>query len=174
MLRNHRQRTRNSKMGRACVYVWSVVSDPLQLHGLCSLPGSSVHGISQARILEWVAISFPRESFWSRGWTLFSCIAGRFFTALPLGVVHKAYSIIKCWLSHLIYWLLYWKWETDGLYSYNVLVVYPSDVATGSWGCCHCPASQAGVLHTASPGKIKIQIRVTSLVVQWLGFHLPK
>jgi len=28
----------------------------------CSLPGSSVHGILQARILEWVAISFSRES----------------------------------------------------------------------------------------------------------------
>ena len=28
----------------------------------CSLPGSSVHGISQARILEWVAIPFSRES----------------------------------------------------------------------------------------------------------------
>ena len=30
----------------------------------CSLPGSSVHGISQARVLEWVAISFSRGSSW--------------------------------------------------------------------------------------------------------------
>ena len=29
----------------------------------CNLPGSSVHGILQARILEWVAISFSRGSF---------------------------------------------------------------------------------------------------------------
>ena len=29
----------------------------------CNPPGSSVHGISQARILEWVVISFPRGSF---------------------------------------------------------------------------------------------------------------
>ena len=35
----------------------------------CSLPGSSVHGISQARILEWVAISFSRGSSWPRDWT---------------------------------------------------------------------------------------------------------
>ena len=28
----------------------------------CSLPGSSVHGIFQARVLEWVAISFSKES----------------------------------------------------------------------------------------------------------------
>ena len=33
----------------------------------CSLPGSSVHAISQARILEWVAISFPRESSRTQG-----------------------------------------------------------------------------------------------------------
>ena len=43
----------------------------------CSLPGSSVHGILQARILEWVAISFPRGSSWPRDWTLVSLIVGR-------------------------------------------------------------------------------------------------
>ena len=36
----------------------------------CSLPGSSIHGIFQARILEWVAISFSRRSSWPRDWTL--------------------------------------------------------------------------------------------------------
>ena len=45
-----------------------------------SLPSSSVHGILQARILEWVAISFSREYSWPREWTQVSCIAGRFFT----------------------------------------------------------------------------------------------
>ena len=42
--------------------------------------GSSVHGILQARTLEWVAIPFSRESSQPRGWTWVSCIAGRFFT----------------------------------------------------------------------------------------------
>ena len=46
----------------------------------CSLPGSSLHGILQARILEWVAIPFSKESFWPRGQTWVSCIRGRFFT----------------------------------------------------------------------------------------------
>ena len=46
----------------------------------CSLPGSSVHGIFQARILEWVAIPFSRASSQPRDWTQVSCIAGRFFT----------------------------------------------------------------------------------------------
>ena len=49
----------------------SVMSDSLGPHGL---PGSSVHGISQARILEWVGISFPSGSSWPRDWTCISCI----------------------------------------------------------------------------------------------------
>ena len=40
----------------------------------CSIPGSSVHGISQARILEWVAISFSRESSQHRGQIHIFCI----------------------------------------------------------------------------------------------------
>ena len=40
----------------------------------CSPSGFSVHGIFQARILEWVAISFLRGSSWPRDWTCISCI----------------------------------------------------------------------------------------------------
>ena len=46
----------------------------------CSLPGFSVHGIFQARILEWVAISFSSVSSQPRKQTWVSCIEGRFFT----------------------------------------------------------------------------------------------
>ena len=46
----------------------------------CSLPGSSVHGIIQARILELIAIPFSRGSSWPRDWTQVSCTAGIFFT----------------------------------------------------------------------------------------------
>ena len=49
----------------------------------CSQPGSSVHGVLQARIPEWVAISFSRGSSPPRDQTQVSCIAGRFFTAEP-------------------------------------------------------------------------------------------
>ena len=45
-----------------------------------SPPGSSVHGLLQARILEWVAISFSRGSSRPRDPTWVSHIAGRFFT----------------------------------------------------------------------------------------------
>ena len=46
----------------------------------CSLPGSSVNGILQARILEWVATSSSRGSSWPRDRTPVSYITGRFFT----------------------------------------------------------------------------------------------
>ena len=46
----------------------------------CSLPGFSIHGIFQARILEWVAISFSRRSSQPRDWTWVSHIVGRRFT----------------------------------------------------------------------------------------------
>ena len=45
----------------------------------CSPPGSSVHGILQARILEWIGIPFSRASPQHRDRTWDSCIAGRFF-----------------------------------------------------------------------------------------------
>ena len=46
----------------------------------CSPLGSSVHGILQARILEWVAIPFSRGASWPRNRTWGSCITGKFFT----------------------------------------------------------------------------------------------
>ena len=46
----------------------------------CSLPGSSIHGIFQARVLEWVAISFSRGSSRPRDRTQVSCIVGKCFT----------------------------------------------------------------------------------------------
>ena len=50
-----------------------------------SLPGSSVLGILQIRILKWVAIPLYRGSAQSRDQTQISCIAGGFFTTEPLG-----------------------------------------------------------------------------------------
>ena len=46
----------------------------------CSLPGSSVHEIFQAKVVEWVAISFSRRSSWPRDWPWVSRIVGRRFT----------------------------------------------------------------------------------------------
>ena len=45
----------------------------------CSPPGSSVHGILQARILEWIVFPFSRGFSWPKDWTQASRIVGRFF-----------------------------------------------------------------------------------------------
>jgi len=58
----------------------------------CSLLRSSVHEIFQARILEWVAISFSRRSSPPRDWTWVSCIAGRFFTNWATSEVINTYT----------------------------------------------------------------------------------
>ena len=46
----------------------------------CTAPGSSVRGILQARLLEWVAIPFSMRSSWPRDQSQICCIAGKFFT----------------------------------------------------------------------------------------------
>ena len=55
----------------------------------CSPPGSSVHGLSLARILEWAAISSSTASFWPRDRTQASRIAGRFFTSWANREAHE-------------------------------------------------------------------------------------
>ena len=71
----------------------------------CSPPDFSVHGILQARILEWVAIPFSRESSRLRDRSQVSCIAGRFFTIWATREAHVlscssfAVQLLNCvWL----------------------------------------------------------------------------
>ena len=61
----------------------------------CSPPGSSVHRILQARVLEWVAISFSRGSFQPRNQTWVSCIAGRFLTDWAMREYHEFLGTCK-------------------------------------------------------------------------------
>ena len=79
----------------------------------CSPPGPSGHGISQARMLEWIAISFSRGSSWLRDQTCISCIAGEFFTTEPPGKPTTVYLKLKIkvkvkLLSHV--WLFVTPW----------------------------------------------------------------
>ena len=61
-----------SETAQSCQTLW----DPMD----CSLPGSSIHGIFQARILEWVAIFFSRGSSPPRDWTQVSHIEVKLLT----------------------------------------------------------------------------------------------
>ena len=63
----------NSEVSQSCL----TLCEPVD----CSLPGSSIHGIFQAIVLEWIAISFSRGSSRPRDRTQVSCIVDRRFTA---------------------------------------------------------------------------------------------
>ena len=66
-------------------------------------PGSSVHGISQGRILVGVAISYSRGSSWLRDWTCISpssALAGGFFTTEPPGKLFDLYTLFMFGKSH--------------------------------------------------------------------------
>ena len=71
-------------------------------------PGSSVHGILQERILEWVAIFFSRRSSWPRDWTQVSLIVGRHFTiwATVVPIVTEFSEPLGTPLVYLIYLVL--------------------------------------------------------------------
>ena len=81
------------KTARLCVYVRvcsvaSAVPNSLRPCGGCSLPGSSVHAVLQARIQDWLAMPSSRGFSRPRDWTGVSCdsrITSRFFTTEPLG-----------------------------------------------------------------------------------------
>ena len=74
---SRRRREKEFFIKYSAVLSCSVVSDCDSTD--CRLPGSSVHGIFQARILEWVAMPSSRGSSQLRDWTQVFCIAGRFF-----------------------------------------------------------------------------------------------
>ena len=66
----------------------------------CSLPDSSVHGISQASVLEWVAIPFSRGSSPPRTWTHVSCIGTQFLYYWATREAHISFSSVQS-LSHV-------------------------------------------------------------------------
>ena len=91
-----------------CVVVCLTLFDPLD----CNLPGSSIHGIFQARILEWIAIPFSRGSSRPRDWTWLSHIAGRLFTVwttIPECLKKKKKRVtfnwffFSCYLANCLY-----------------------------------------------------------------------
>ena len=77
----------------------------------CRLPGSLVHGIFQARVLEWVAIAFSRGSSWPRDRTQVSRIVGRRFTvwARSRQIFSVVLSVFLCSRHYFLHKL--WCWH---------------------------------------------------------------
>ena len=79
-----------------------------------SLPVSSVHGIFQASILEWVAMHSSRGSSWPRDHTCVSCIAGRFFATggtrkdpIIYIIFYITYIITFFLIAYIIFYILF-------------------------------------------------------------------
>ena len=69
----------------------------------CNLPGSSLHGILQARILEWVDISFSRKSSRLRDWTQVFHIAGRHFNLWATREAQSNWGFLSIFLSFFLF-----------------------------------------------------------------------
>ena len=89
----------------------------------CSPPGSSVHGIVQARILEWDAIPFLSRSSWPRDWTQVSCIASKFLSEPP-GEPKE----MGAWWGELVYRFEWW--EITFLWGIALLSPIPHHLST--------------------------------------------
>ena len=107
----------------------------------CSLPGSFVHGISQAKILEWVAISFSRGSSWPRDQTCVFCIAGGFFiTELP-GKPFENYFVIKNWNFGKNY-ILHPHWFTHVTHILLLIISSVEQYITREWMIHTCNSNK--------------------------------
>ena len=107
----HCKSTVKVKVAQSC----PSVCDPMD----CSLPGSSVHGILQARMLEWVAIPFYRESSQPRDRTQVSRIAARFFIIWAILQFNgekkiEVSSACQHWPSTVIWKILFLTVITEG------------------------------------------------------------
>ena len=108
-----------SEVAQSCPTLWNPRD--------CSLWDSSIHGIYQARELEWVAISFCRGSFWPRDRTRVSLIASRCFYHLShqgsclfwyikLIIISQTEKVISLISNHLLsfvnpFWYICKKFE---------------------------------------------------------------
>ena len=93
-----------------CVCVCLVMSDSIRPYGLKrSLPVSSVHGILQASIPEWVATPSSRGSSPPRDGTCVSCTAGRVFTTEPPGKPPNIIPTCKLLISVPTHWVGSWN-----------------------------------------------------------------
>ena len=85
---NQQDHVHNSCVHAKLLQLCPILSDSID----CSLPGSCVHGIFQARILEWVAIPFSRGSCWPKDWTSVSYMLLWQVGSLPLAPPGKPNS----------------------------------------------------------------------------------
>ena len=104
--------------------LWLPLCNPMDY----SPPGSSIHGILQARILEWVAMPSSRGSFPTKNQTHVSCITGGIFTTEPLEMPRSVLadkSELDFWLTAraVYHWTCYFTSLSLSLVIYKIKVI---------------------------------------------------
>ena len=135
----------------------------------CGLPGSSVHGILQARVLEWVAISFSRGSSRPRDRTQISHIAGRHYrlshqaSLWQLAIRGPLWLGLLCCLTH------------SGIYRTPPSSSWGSSLFLGTSGTCRTLPHFGGLFcfsaHQALKGPLSLGLSV--FVSLWTGPQCP-
>ena len=92
----------------------------------CCLPGSSIHGILQARILEWLALPYSKDSSWPRDQTCISCAAGGFLT--HWAIISKNISLLRG------------GWESEKVGAPEDSTFLPESICAWIWLCTHSRA----------------------------------
>ena len=143
---------------RACMCTQSCLTqwDPMD----CSPSGSSVHGISLTKILDWVAIPSIRGSSWPRNRICGSCspcTAGSFFTTEPLG---KSPELFKNTLTKMLKWN---KWNLVSCLFRKAKFVF------GMMSCQVLDSHYHKIISTAFAGETHTKIRWISCFIfkQW-------
>ena len=103
----------------------------------CRPPGPSEHGILQARMLEWFAISFSRGSSRPRDETQVSCTSGRFFTdwATSLSLVSETQFLLDGRLK----FRYAWKWQFKYFRFFQTWLSFNRSCRKTALWHCWCP-----------------------------------
>ena len=143
-----------------------------------SLPGSSIHEILQARILECISIPFSRGSSQPMDWTQVFCIAGRFFTIWVTREAHwffakficqsSSYVLLEQWGVSLIWWFMVsWFCCQSGLIQFN------KHLLSGLWlSTASSNMKMTWPVHWSSLGFW--EIKNTKIAISSLTWEMPR
>ena len=135
-------RSESEEVAQSC----PTLSNPMD----CSLPGSSIHGIFQARVLEWVAIAFSKRPSSSSVLSANRVVSSAY---LRLLVFLLAYLDSSLWISSLAFFMMYSAYKLKKsrvtIYSFDMLLsqFWTSPLAMFSSKCCFF------LLHTGFSGE---------------------
>ena len=165
-LMRKKMKSNHSEVAQSC----PTPSDPMD----CSLPGSSVHGILQARILEWVAISFSKGSSQPRDRTWVSRIGGRCFNlwatrkapASPVGL----YIVVFAFTSPKVSGYLFLKATPVPLLLAGGCVFLGLWLRKGCWCFLSQDFAQISIPLPSSPLCLPSTSQVCSALISSVGF----